>query len=61
MLFMLAVVLLAGWILGLVGVYDIGRAVHVPLLVGLLLLMVGGLRARDGARPNGGPGTRVQQ
>jgi hypothetical protein len=50
MLFKTALVLLAVWLLGVVGVYRIGDLVHVFLLVGWLLLLLAFLHARDGAR-----------
>lgn len=58
MLFKAALVLLISWLLGVVGVYNIGRAVHVLLLVGLLLLLLATTKARDAAvsrdtKPNG--------
>jgi hypothetical protein len=37
------------WLLGLVGVYRVGDLFHVFLLVGLMLLLLGLLRARDAA------------
>jgi hypothetical membrane protein len=49
MLFKAALVLLAGWLLGLVGVYPVGDLVHVFLLVGLMLLLLAMLKARDAA------------
>ncbi len=49
MLFKVGLVLLAVWLLGLVGVYRIGDLLHVLLLVGLMLLLLGLLRARDAA------------
>ena len=49
MIFKIALVLLMAWVLGVVGLYSIGEAVHVLLLVGLMLLLVGVLRARDDA------------
>ena len=49
MLVKVGVVLLAVWLLGLVGVYRIGDLFHVFLLVGLMLLLLGFLRARDAA------------
>jgi hypothetical membrane protein len=49
MLFGIALVLLAAWVLGLVGVYNVGDLVHVLLLVGLMLLLLAFLRARDAA------------
>ena len=39
MLFKASFVLLAIWLLGLVGVYRLGDLVHVFLLVGLMLLL----------------------
>ena len=57
MLFRIALVLLAAWLLGVVGVYTVGDLVHVLLLVGLMLLLLAFLRARDAAvrRAVGGP------
>jgi hypothetical protein len=49
MLFTIALVLLVVWLLGVLGVYTIGDLVHVPLLVGLMLLLLASLRARDAA------------
>jgi hypothetical protein len=49
MLFKVGLVLLAVWLLGLVGVYRIGDLFHVFLLVGLMLLLLGFLHARDAA------------
>jgi hypothetical protein len=49
MLIKIGLVLLAVWLLGLVGVYRIGDLFHVFLLVGLMLLLLGFLRARDAA------------
>ncbi len=42
-------VLLAVWLLGLADVYRIGDLFHVFLLVGLMLLLLGFLHARDAA------------
>lgn len=58
MLFKTALVLLVLWLLGVVGVYNVGRAVHVLLLVGLLFLLLAATKARDaavnrGAKPDG--------
>ena len=39
----------AAWLLGAVGVYDVGSLVHVSLLVGLILLLLAILNARDAA------------
>ena len=49
MLFTVALVLLALWLLGLVGVYRIGDLFHVFLLIGLMFLLLGFLRAREAA------------
>ena len=49
MLFKAALVLLAIWMLGLAGVYRAGDLVHVFLLVGLMLLLLAMLKARDAA------------
>jgi hypothetical protein len=49
MLLKIAFVLLIAWLLGVVGVYRIGYRVHVLLLVGLMLLLLGALKARDAA------------
>jgi hypothetical protein len=47
MLLKIALVLLAAWLVGVLGVYSMGKAVHVLLLVGLMLLLLGFLRARE--------------
>jgi uncharacterized membrane protein len=44
-----ALLLLIAWLLGIVGVYSVGSLVHVLLLVGLMLLLLGMLKARDAA------------
>jgi hypothetical protein len=49
MLLKIAMVLLAAWLLGVLGVYRVGDVVHVLLLVSLMLLLLGLLRARDAA------------
>ncbi len=49
MLFTIALVLLGTWLLGIVGLYNVGSLVHVLLLVGLMLLMFAFLRAREAA------------
>jgi hypothetical protein len=56
MLFTLALMLLAAWLLGVLGRYAAGDAVHVLLLTGLLLLL-SFLRSRDAAvrRATDGP------
>lgn len=56
MLFKAAIVLLAIWLLGMVGVYRVGDLAHVFLLVGLMLLLLAVLKARDAAlRPPSPP------
>ena len=51
-----ALLLLGAWLLGVIGVYNAGTLVHVLLLVGLMLLLLGMLKARDAAaRPPTGP------
>jgi hypothetical protein len=49
MLFKVAFVLLIAWLLGVLGLYRVGDLVHVLLLVGLMLLLLAFLRARDAA------------
>jgi hypothetical protein len=44
-----ALVLLMAWLLGVVGVYDVGDAIHGLLLVGLMLLLFGLLKSREAA------------
>jgi len=46
MLFILAVILLVAWLLGLVGAYTIGAFVHVLLVIALVLLLVGFINGR---------------
>jgi hypothetical protein len=49
MLLKIAFVLLIAWLLGVLGLYRVGALVHVLLLVGLALLMIGLLKAREAA------------
>lgn len=49
MLLKAALALLVAWLLGVVGIYDAGSLVHVLLLVGLMLLLLGVLKGRDAA------------
>jgi hypothetical protein len=49
MLFKSAVILLVTWLLGVVFVSSGGDALHVVLLVGLALVFLAFLRAREGA------------
>ncbi|HVQ16431.1 MAG TPA: DUF5670 family protein [Vicinamibacterales bacterium] len=53
MLLKIAFVLLIAWLLGVFGLYRIGDLVHVLLLVGLMLLLLGALKARDAAAGRG--------
>ena len=52
-----ALLLLGVWLLGVAGVYSAGTLLHVLLLVGLMLLLLGVLKARDAAArpPTGSP------
>ena len=59
MLLKIAFVLLIAWLLGVLGLYRIGDLVHVLLVVGLMLFLLGALKARDAAAARGsnvGPG-----
>ena len=47
MLLRIALVLLAAWFIGVLGVYRIGDAVHMLLLAGLMLLLLAFVKARD--------------
>ena len=49
MLFKIALVLLALWLLGITGVYQIGDLVHAFLLAGVMLLLLAFLYAREAA------------
>ena len=49
MLFKVAFVLLLLWLLGMGGLYRIGDFLHALLLVGLMLLMMAFIKARDAA------------
>jgi hypothetical protein len=49
MLIKLALVLLVAWVLGIVGVYQMGDLVHLLLLAALMILLLGIARARDAA------------
>ncbi len=46
MLYTLAVILLVGWLLGIVGTYTIGALVHVLLVIALVLFVVAMLSGR---------------
>jgi hypothetical protein len=45
----IALVLLALWLVGIAGVYDVGDAVHILLLMGLMLVLLGFLKTREAA------------
>jgi len=49
MLFKTAFALLILWLLGMFGVYRVGDLTHVFLLVGLMLLLLAVLKAREAA------------
>jgi hypothetical protein len=49
MLLKCGLVLVVAWLLGVLGLYRLGQAVHILLLVGLMLLLLGFLKARDAA------------
>ena len=49
MLFKTAFALLIAWLLGMLGVYRVGDLTHVFLLVGLMLLLLAVLKAREAA------------
>jgi hypothetical protein len=46
MLYVLAVILLIAWLLGVVGTYTIGAFVHVMLVIAIVLFIVGLLSGR---------------
>ena len=50
MLFKVAFVLLILWLLGMAGLYRIGEFLHALLLVGLMLLLMAFVKAREAAR-----------
>lgn len=58
MLITTALVLLFVWLLGVLGIYDVGTLMHMLLLVGLMLLLLGMLKARDAATSRG-PNSRA--
>ena len=49
MLFKASLILLIGWLLGVFGVYSVGRLHHVLFLVGFMLALLSFARARDAA------------
>lgn len=58
MLFKAAITLLIIWLLSMFGVYRAGALVHVFLLIGLMLLLLAVLKARDAAVRR--PGSRTE-
>ena len=46
MLYTLAVILLVAWLLGMVGTYTIGAAIHVLLVIAVVLFLVGVISGR---------------
>ena len=53
MLLKISFVLLIAWLLGVLGLYRIGDRVHVLLLVGLMVFLLGALKSRDAAAARG--------
>ena len=53
MILKIAFALLTMWLLGVLGLYRIGDLVHLLLLVGLMLFLLGALKARDAAAARG--------
>ena len=49
MLLKIALVLMAAWLTGVLGLYDIGDAVHLLFLVGGMLLLLAFVKGRDAA------------
>jgi uncharacterized protein DUF5670 len=46
MLFILAIVLVVAWLLGIVGVYTVGAFIHVLLVVAVVLFLIGVMSGR---------------
>ena len=53
MILKIAFALLTVWLFGVLGLYKTGDLVHVLLLVGLMLFLLGALKARDAAAARG--------
>jgi hypothetical protein len=49
MLLKVAFFVLAAWLAGVLGLYEAGSLVHALLLLGLMMLLLGALKARDAA------------
>ena len=50
MLLKAALLVLVVWLVGALGLYEAGSLVHALLLVGLMMLLLGALKARDAAK-----------
>ena len=48
-MFKMAVLLLVVWLCGVLGLYRAGEAVHILLLVGMMLMLIAFLKAREAA------------
>ena len=46
MLYILAVILLVAWLLGMVGTYTVGACIHVLLVIALVLFVIGLMSGR---------------
>lgn len=46
MLYTIAVILLIGWVLGMVGTYTIGAFIHVLLVIAIVLFLAGLISGR---------------
>jgi hypothetical protein len=55
MLVKAALIMLVVWLAGVLGAFEAGTLVHVLLLAGLALLLLGALRAREDAIARTGP------
>ena len=53
MLFKTGIALLVAWLLGVIGLYSVGRIIHVLLLTGLLLLLMALAKGHDAAAARG--------
>ena len=49
MLLNAALLVLAAWLLGALGLYDVGPLIHVLLLAGLMMFLLAVLKGRDAA------------
>jgi Family of unknown function (DUF5670) len=46
MLFILAIVLVVAWLLGIVGIYTVGAFIHVLLVIAVVLFLIGIMSGR---------------